>query len=864
MRRPTLIALAAAFAGALCLFLPHGARAVTSTVIDSAVTTNSNSNNGTAFTNVFTTSSTGYAFYRDSSNNCVYSKTTDGGTTWSAAVAVGPNTTCIRVAVWYDRWTPGNSTGTYVHIATIDSRNDDLWYDRLDTSNDTLTSIVDISAASQGGTFTAGATVDALTEGTNGRLYAGVYNSADSYVLSCSTNCTTTSTWLEVGTSTTWGTNANDWMILNPLPSGNILNIRFVIASNLLESKVWHVASSTWDAGWATIDSNCPPNTTYDGHFGTAVNHSTNFIYMASACNVATLSAGTGAIRTWTYSPASSTWTRDSDVETSSTLGLTGAKIGLDLNTGNVYVVYSGRTTPGTANTANVYYKISTSTSMSAWGARQGPVNQTTTNIYGARIDGMSQYRLYATWVDVNADSLNGTTITVFTPNTFTEAGYRVFQDLDGTQVGTPFDTQNATSLVPLAGKPFRLRVLVSVAGTGIDISGQSFKLQYATSTAGGCDTGFSGETYADVGTATSSAVSFYNNPTPANGAALTANAQDPTDGTNVIDNETYIEQNPFSNDTAKIFANQDGKWDFSLINNSGSAGQTFCFRVVKGDGSLLDSYTNVVETQVDAAPTVTNVSLNHGASITLIEGTTTTIVATGTVTDSNGSADIYSITGVAYRTSLGPNCAADNNNCYIGSGSNCAIDSCAGNSCTVECDYPLWYFAQPTDSGTPWAGDSWSTLIDATDTVGTGAVATSSGVPLLSLLAFETTSTINYGSFITGQSMSTLTATATIKATGNTSMNVRVYGTNMTSGSFSIPVGQQHFATASVPYASGTTLLANPGSTVAINLPKPTSTAVAQTSAFYWGIAIPSGQMATTYTGGNSFVGVVNSLPWP
>jgi len=114
------------------------------------------------------------------------------------------------------------------------------------------------------------------------------------------------------------------------------------------------------------------------------------------------------------------------------------------------------------------------------------------------------------------------------------------------------------------------------------------------------------------------------------------------------------------------------------------------------------------------------------------------------------------------------------------------------------------------------------------------------------------------------GQSMATLSTTSVIRSSGNVSMDVNIYGTNMTNGSFSIPVGQQRYATASLSYASGSALLANPGTTVPIGLPKPTSTTAIQSSTFYWGIAIPSGQRATTYNGQNSFVGVKKSLPWP
>ena len=445
----------------------------------------------------------------------------------------------------------------------------------------------------------------------------------------------------------------------------------------------------------------------------------------------------------------------------------------------------------------------------------------------------------------------------------FTQAAYRWFANTDSASVGSPLVVQNTSTTRSSIGVPFRLRMLVNVAGTALASSSGVFKLQFADQGTGSCAAP-NGSSYADVSTSTGF-MRFYDNATPANGIALVATSTDPVDATNTIVNQTYVEGNTFSNTQAAIPVGQDGKWDFALIDNGAPGGATYCFRAIQSDGTTFASYSAYPMVIIgNSPPTVSNVTLNGGNPITLIEGTTTKIIATGTVTDANGSGDILGVTGAAYRTSSGSACTADNNDCYVGTGSNCSIGSCAGNSCSVECDYKIWFYAQPTDSGTPWSGDSWSAMIQGTDNSGATGTATSTGVPLLSLLAFETTSTINYGSFTQGQSMSTLTATSVIVSSGNAAMNVEVYGTNMTSGGFSIPVGQQHFATASLSYASGTTLLANPGSTIAINLAKPTSSPSGSKSTFFWGISIPSGQMATSYTGGNSFIGIEASLPWP
>lgn len=85
--------------------------------------------------------------------------------------------------VWYDRWTPGDNTGTYIHIVTFDSGNDDFWYTRLNTSSDTLTTTVNASGASQGGSFTSGANLPSITKRTDGILYMGIHDASDLLLL---------------------------------------------------------------------------------------------------------------------------------------------------------------------------------------------------------------------------------------------------------------------------------------------------------------------------------------------------------------------------------------------------------------------------------------------------------------------------------------------------------------------------------------------------------------------------------------------------------------------------------------------------------------------------------------------------------
>lgn len=180
---------------------------------------------------------------------------------------------------------------------------------------------------------------------------------------------------------------------------------------------------------------------------------------------------------------------------------------------------------------------------------------------------------------------------------------YRFFANTDSADVGSALAAANATATLAATGDPFRLRLLLRVDSGNLFSSGQNFKLQFATSS-GVCDTAFSGETYVDVSAAT--AIAYNNNASPADGASLTANANDPTDGGRTIVNQTYEEANNFTNSQSAVNDGQDGKWDFALIDNSAPADTAYCLRAVKSDGSLLDSYNIIPQiTTASAGATV-------------------------------------------------------------------------------------------------------------------------------------------------------------------------------------------------------------------------------------------------------------------
>lgn len=394
--------------------------------IDSTPSGTNSSHNGSSSTVVFISDQTGYAFYRDqTATNCVYRKTTDGGTTWGSTVVVDSQTDCIKIAVWYDRWTPGDS-GTDIHIVTADTSDNDLFYTRLNTSGDSLTATVNSTGANQGGTFEVQQNIPSITKGTDGDLYMGIQDDADSFVIKCTGTCETATNWTEAGTNPF--DLAADWLILMPLSGGNIMAIRWDISADDVQSKVYTDATNTWDVAWTNIDTSAAANATYDAPFGATLNKTTNAIYLAYAADVSSLGTDDD-IRTASYNGVA--WTATTGVLTNDARGITGVKIATKQNTDTVFILYTAQPTPGTSQPANVYYKRSTD-AMQTWGTEQGPLNTTAGDLYGARVNIMSDERIYATWVDGSIANLYGNPVADLTTTAVEMADFTAHSSNNG------------------------------------------------------------------------------------------------------------------------------------------------------------------------------------------------------------------------------------------------------------------------------------------------------------------------------------------------------------------------------------------------------------------------------------------------
>lgn len=411
------------FVGILSFVQPEVVEAAQVT-IDSAVSTTVGEHLHAGSQTVFTSDLVGYKFYVDSTGECAYSKTSDGGVVWDAAIVVDSQTDCDSIAVWYDRWTP-NDFGNTIHIVTMDtsSNNDNLFYNALDTTTDTR--LLGAAATNtdlgniQTYTLVAGANAPSITKGTNGTLYIAIDDATDSAVLRCTSSCGTPGSWSEAGTRPQ--DLANDYSILMPLVNGDIMIINRDISLEDIRSKIWN--GSVWSASWTIIDQNATDNLTYDIGLAATLASSTvaatTTIFLAYTADNAT--PGTDDdIRTARFSAhawaTSTTANPTAYVVTNDAKGITNVSIARDQNTGFIYVAYNAQSTANTASTGQTYWKMSTTSLMNSWTFEVGPVNTTADDLYGVDLNMMSNQRIYVSWYGATPDDIFGDTIADLVP----------------------------------------------------------------------------------------------------------------------------------------------------------------------------------------------------------------------------------------------------------------------------------------------------------------------------------------------------------------------------------------------------------------------------------------------------------------
>lgn len=279
--------------------------------------------------------------------------------------------------------------------------------------------------------------------------------------------------------------------------------------------------------------------------------------------------------------------------------------------------------------------------------------------------------------------------------------------------------------------------------------------------------------------------------------------------------------------------------------------------------GSKQNTVSNYTVNNV--SPVVSAITLNSGSDISLSEGATTPITLNATITDNNSCLDITTVVSSLYRSGVGYSACdtggeANSNNCYPVISCTVGSNTCDGftdASASYTCTAYAKYYADPTDTNTTYSGQNWVDSFKASDEALNDVQTIGSGVAMNSLLAMDIGSSLTFGNLSAGQTQTPLTSITTIIATGNVGLDETLEGTDMSDGSsHTITVGNQRYAlAASTAYGSGVSLTT---SAVESELNcKKTTADIGETKPTYWGISIPIGTVAGTYSGTNTIIAV-------
>ncbi len=797
---------------------------------------------------VYTSTTTLYVFYVDSiasTGDLRYIKSSDGGDTFAAPVDIETTVTSwANVAVWYDQWTAGD-TGTRIHIAaTADTAVDDTThYTYLDTASDTLRGGGVVTIGGAGARSINADTGPSITKATDGTVFVSFVDGTSALTI-VSTSTDSGATWgnTTLSTDTTVDAQDVDFSQLFALTGGDVLLVFHDISGTDLRSVEFDSGTYTW-GNELIATTTFTANATYDTQFGGATNPLTDDIYVVGSTNVTNAANDLAAFK---FDESSRTWSALTDVVTNDA-GMTQGTVVIDSATGHLYALYTDGTL---ATTMDVFAKISTDDG-STW-SNPIQLSSWSDDIKNVRGTFRSNQRLAAIWYN---DDANDMVMNQVGMTRFDQASYRWFENLDAVSPGMPLAAQSTSATLASDGAQFRLRMLLSVDYAPTPASLWTFKLQYAERS-GTCDAAFSGETYADVETG-SGDIRFYNNTTPADGATLAATTTDPLNGGETISYQTYEESNNFTNSVESVFSNRSALFDFSLAEHANSQ-KIFCFRVVRSNGSQIWTYTVVPEITTavppNSLPVASAVSLDSGAaSVTLTEGTTRNTVCAGTITDTDGFADIQAVGSWFFRTSTGTSSPPDANERYYAYGdSQCVPSGGSGSTETYTCTFAVQYYADPTDAGSPHSSDNWTCELWPEDDIATGTPATDT-IEMASLIALDVTSTINYGTVNANADTGVTNQTTTITNTGNRDMDPELSGIAMTDGgSGSIAAAQQKYSATGFTYSSGGTALSTSPTAFDLTLPQRTGSEV--TDDVLWGLGVPNATPQGSYTGTNTF----------
>jgi hypothetical protein len=293
-------------------------------------------------------------------NQLYYVKSSDGGISYGDPVLIKTGA-LAQLAIWYDRWTPGDS-GNLIHLAYTETGADDIFYRNLDTSSDTLSTEQTIFAGLSAISNNAGICL-ALTKARGGNLYClfdidagsetGFYRSTDGGM--------------------SWGSRSNtaegsDYFILMPgftADSQDVICVFWDRSASEISRKLYDDSADSWSEASIAGSMTSVNSTTCVPQMAAMVDATNSKIIVIAWTNRDTAGA---RLRCWSIDE--SAINALTDVVSSSTDDQQMCTISRNTANDDWYAFYGGKTdgTETAGTSINIYYKVSTDDGTS-WGS---------------------------------------------------------------------------------------------------------------------------------------------------------------------------------------------------------------------------------------------------------------------------------------------------------------------------------------------------------------------------------------------------------------------------------------------------------------------------------------------------------------
>ena len=304
------------------------------------------------------------------------------------------------------------------------------------------------------------------------------------------------------------------------------------------------------------------------------------------------------------------------------------------------------------------------------------------------------------------------------------------------------------------------------------------------------------------------------------------------------------------TNLVATVANTTNGSFVGTLAGQTELAAGTIYYACVRHENAAGDSgWSAPVSFSTNKLPDVTAAELESGSSsFSLTPQVNTTITATATVEDNDSCQDLDTVDATFFRTGQGQ-AGADNNNYRYTMVCTQDVGTCTGPSDT-EADYTctadITYYAEGTDAVSQNAADDWTVEITADDGTDTGDSSTDT-IEVETLVAFEVSATVNFGSLSPGTNTGTTNQLMTITNYGNAQLDMDVSdyglvasdGLAMSCATGSIPDSNLKYDTSAFTYSSGG--IAASSTPIEFDLDLAKSTGSVSSTTLYTGIAVPS-----------------------